>query len=69
MHMFDRCVCLLASLINHIGYTPVHRENPLLRDINALYFSVGREDFVDMLLGDVFCQLFNDDFAAWERGR
>jgi len=54
MHMLDRCVCLLTSLINHVGYTPVHREKPLLRDINALYFSIGRKNFVDVLLGDVF---------------
>lgn len=54
VHMLDCSVSLLGLCKDDVGDAPVDGEEALLRDVDALYFAIVGEDFVDVFLGDVF---------------
>jgi hypothetical protein len=52
--MLDCRVSLLGLCKDDVCDAPVDGEEALLRDVDAFYLAIVREDFVDVLLGDVF---------------
>jgi hypothetical protein len=69
VHMLDRSMSLVGLCKDYVCDAPVDGEEALLRDVDALYFAIVGEDFVDVLLSDVFRQFFNHDFGAGEGRR
>jgi hypothetical protein len=54
VHMLNRSVSLVGLCKDDVCDAPVDGEETLLRHVDTLYCAIVGEDFVNVLLGDVF---------------